>query len=410
MPGRDSGTLVVVGGGVAAVKAAATLRDQGFAGRVLVISDEPHLPYERPPLSKGYLQGTEQRDGVFVHPSGWFAEHDIDLRLGVRVTAVDRAAHTVVLADGAQVHYDALLLATGARARRLDVPGAEVGGVRYLRTLDDADRLKADLGRAGRVVVIGGGWIGLEVAAAARVAGAQVSVLEQGRLPLLRVLGPEVATIFADLHRAHGVDLRCAVVVSGVRSVDGALVGIELDDGTVVDADLAVVGVGATPNTELAEAAGLAVDDGIQVDEHLRTSDPDIYAAGDVANAYHPVLHRRLRVEHVTNARRQAVVAARSMLGLDASSDRLPFFYTDQYDLGMEYTGHAEPGGYDEVVIRGDVPNLRFVALWVADRRVVAGMHVNEWDSIGHIEALVLSGRQISADRIADPGIALQDL
>ena len=403
-------SLVIVGAGMAGVKAAETLRVEGFTGRVVLIGDEANPPYERPPLSKGYLQGTQERNGVFVHPKTWFAEHDIDLRLGRGARAVDPVAHEVALADGSRVRYDALLLATGSRPRPLDVPGSDVAGVRYLRTLDDADLLKADLARASRVAVIGGGWIGLEVAAAARLAGIEVCVLEHASLPLLRVLGPEVAAVFADLHRAHGVDLRCAVTVRRLRSAGGELVGVELDDGTAVDADLAVVGVGITPNTELAEAAGLVVENGIRVDEHLRTSDPDIYAAGDVANAYHPILHRHLRVEHVTNAQRQGPVAARSMLGMDAAASRLPFFYTDQYDLGMEYTGYAEAGGYDQVVLRGDVPGLAFVALWVADGRVVAGMHVNEWDSTKPIEALILSGRQIASDRLADPEIPLADL
>lgn len=233
---------------MAGVKAAETLRVEGFTGRVVLIGDESNAPYERPPLSKGYLQGTLERDGVFVHPITWFAEHDIELRLGGGARGVDPVAHEVALSDGARVPYDALLLATGSRPRQLDVPGSDVAGVRYLRTLDDAELLKADLARARRVAVIGGGWIGLEVAAAARMAGIEVSVLEQASLPLLRVLGPEVAAVFADLHRAHGVDLRCDATVSRLRSAGGELVGVELDDGTLVDADLAVVGVGITPD------------------------------------------------------------------------------------------------------------------------------------------------------------------
>ncbi len=398
--------FVIVGAGLAGVKAAETLRAEGFDGPVVLIGDEPVVPYERPPLSKGYLQGTEARDSFIVHPSDWFVEHDIDVRLGVGVTSVDRRAHEVMLADGARVPYDALLLATGSSPRRLDVPGSDVAGVRYLRTLADADLLKADLARARRVALIGGGWIGLEVAASARQAGVEVTLLERGDLPLLRVLGREVAGAFADLHRAHGVDLRCDVTVRGLRSQGGQLSGVELDDGTLVEADLIVAGVGITPNTALAEAAGLVVDNGVQVDEHLRSSDPDIYAAGDVANAYHPILGRHLRMEHVTNARRQGPVAARSMLGQEASASRLPFFYTDQYDLGMEYTGYAPPGSYDQVVIRGDVSALKFVALWVADGKVLAGMHVNDWDATKPIEALILSGRQIAAreaGRLRDP-------
>lgn len=402
--------IVIVGAGVAGVKAAETLRAEGFTGTVVLIGDEPNAPYERPPLSKGYLQGTQERDSVFVHPAAWFTEQDIDVRLGVGVTEVDRAAHEVVLAEGTRVPYGELLLATGSRPRRLSLPGADLEGVRYLRTLDDADLLRADLAQAGRIAVIGGGWIGLEVAAAARSAGLEVSILEQAPLPLHRVLGPEVATVFADLHRAHGVDLRCGVSVRRLVSAGGSLAGVELDDGTLVEADLAIVGVGITPNTELAETCGLEVANGIQVDEHLRTSDPDIFAAGDVANAYHPMLRRHLRVEHAANADRQGPVAARSMLGQDASDPRLPFFYTDQYDLGMEYVGYADPGGYDLVVIRGDVTSLRFVAFWVAGGAVIAGMHVNEWDATKPIEALIVSGRQVDPKRLADPDVPIADL
>ena len=260
------------------------------------------------------------------------------------------------------------------------------------------------------MVIIGGGWIGLETAAAARAAGLDVTVLEQAELPLLRVLGYDVAQVFADLHRDHKVDLRCAVQVAAITGVDGRVTGVKLSDGTHLDADLVLVGVGITPNAYLAEDAGLEVENGITVSEHLQTSDPDIYAAGDVANAYHPWLGRPLRVEHWANARRQGATAAKAMLGQDAVYDRLPYFFSDQYDLGMEYTGHVDPDGYDQIVFRGDVPGREFIAFWLAEGRVLAGMNVNVWDVTGHIEALITSRRGVDPSRLADPAVPLDNL
>ncbi len=406
---RTSG-IVIVGAGLAGAKAAETLRDQGFEGRVTLIGDERHRPYERPPLSKGYLQGTAEQESVFVHPASWYGTNAIDLRLDVRAKAVHASAHEVILADGERLAYDALILATGSSPRRLSVPGADRAGVHYLRRLDDSDRLRASFARAGRVAVIGGGWIGLEVAAAARTAGLAVTILELEQLPLLRVLGPRVAQVFADLHRDHGVDLRCEVRVEGILADAESVRGVELGTGEVVDADLVVVGVGITPNTALADGAGLDVANGIRVDEHLRTSDPDIYAAGDVANAYHPLLGRHLRVEHWANALHQGPVAARAMLGQDAVYDRLPYFYTDQYDLGMEYTGHAEPGSYDRVVTRGDIAGREFLAFWLDHDRVLAGMSVNIWDVTADIADLVRSGRPVQPDALADHDVPLTEL
>ena len=400
--------FVIVGASLAGAKAAETLRKEGFAGRVTLIGDELHRPYERPPLSKGYLLGSAERESVFVHPATWYAEHDVDLRLGTRATAVDARGHEVHLADGDPLRYAALLLATGSEPVRLTIPGADLDGVRYLRRLEDSEALKAAFAEVGRVVVIGGGWIGLEVAAAARTAGLAVTVLEAAALPLLRVLGPEVARVFADLHREHGVDLRCGVHVERILGAGGRVTGVELGGGEVVGADLVVVGVGIRPNTALAQGAGLAVENGVLVDAHLRTSDPDVYAAGDVANAFHPFLERRLRVEHWANAMRQGPVAARSMLGQDATYARLPYFFTDQYDLGMEYNGYA--GAEDRVVLRGDVAGREFIAFWLADGRVLAGMGVNIWDTTADVTKLITSRREVELDRIADPDVPLKDV
>jgi 3-phenylpropionate/trans-cinnamate dioxygenase ferredoxin reductase subunit len=406
---RRSG-CVIVGAGLAGAKAAETLRAEGFDGRVTLLGDEPDRPYERPPLTKGYLQGTAERESVFVHSAGWYDAHDVDLRLGVEVAVLDRVAREVVLTDGVRIGYDALLLATGSRPQRLHLPGADLRGVHYLRRLGDADALKEALASAHRVAVVGGGWIGLEVAAAARTAGLDVTLVEQTPLPLQRVLGPEVARIFARLHRDHGVGMHCRVELTRLLGTGGRLEAVELDDGSRVEADLAVVGIGITPTTALAEAAWLDVANGVRVDEHLRTSDPAIHAAGDVANAFHPLLGRHIRVEHWGNALHQGPVAARSMLGQDVVYDRLPYFFTDQYDLSMEYTGYADPGSYDEVVLRGDVRGLRFIAFWLSNGRVVAGMPVNTDRVVKDVDRLIRSGRRVDRRALAAPDVPIRDL
>lgn len=406
----DRRTFVVVGAGLAGAKAAQALREEGFDGRVVLIGDESHRPYERPPLSKGYLQGSSERDTIYVHPAGWYAEHRVELRLDTAVVAIDRSAHEVVTGTGTRLRYDKLLLTTGARPRRLPVPGSGLDGVRHLRTLDDSDHLRSAFRPGAEVVIIGGGWIGLETAAAARTAGAEVTVLEQAGLPLLHVLGSRVGTVFADLHRDHGVDLRCGVRVAAIRpaGTDPSTAGVvQLADGTELAADVVVVGVGAAPNVELARSCGLDVDDGVLVDEHLVTSDDDILAAGDVANAHHPLLHRRLRVEHWANALHQPATAARTMLGATASYDRLPYFFTDQYELGMEYTGHADPGSLDDVVIRGDVGTRQFIAFWLTGGRLTAAMNVNVWEVTEPIRELIRSGVRVDAARLANLDVPL---
>lgn len=402
--------FVIVGAGLAGAKAAEALRSEGFAGAITLVGDERDRPYERPPLSKDYLQGKSEREKVFVHPEQWYPEHDVTLMLGTRATALDPAAHQVTLGDGTTLDYDKLLLTTGSAARKLRIPGADLDGVHYLRRLGDSDRIRAAFERGGSVAVIGAGWIGLETTAAARAAGCPVTVLEMESLPLLRVLGPELAQVFADLHREHGADLRFGVHVEAIEGTDGKVSGVRLADGTTVPADAVLIGVGITPQVGLAEQAGLTVDNGIVVDASLRTSDPDVFAAGDVANAQHPRLGRSIRVEHWANALNQPAVAAKAMLGQDAAYDRTPYFYTDQYDLGMEYTGYVEPGGYDRVVYRGALGGREFIAFWVRGGQVLAGMNVNVWDVTDQIKALVESGRKVDLDRLADPAVPLDSL
>jgi 3-phenylpropionate/trans-cinnamate dioxygenase ferredoxin reductase subunit len=399
-------SFVIVGGGLAGARAAEGLREHGFEGPVTVIGAEEYLPYERPPLSKDYLTGKTDRDSMFVHNQSWYDRHRVDLVLGQPVTAVDRAARQVQLAGGSVLPYRKLLLATGASPRRL--PG--VDGVHYLRAIGDSDRLREILATGSRLAVIGGGWIGLEVAAAARQAGLEVTVLETLPLPLLRVLGPEIAAVFADLHTSQGVSLHGGVTIEEITSAGGRATGVRLADGTRIDADAVVAGIGALPNTSLAEEAGLEVRDGIVTSAALQTSDPDIYAAGDVARALHPRLGQHLRVEHWANARQQPLTAAAAMLGQDVRYQELPYFYTDQYDLGMEYVGYVGPDGYDRVVVRGDLQAREFIAFWLRDGRVQAGMKVNVWDVSDAIGNLIRSERPCDPDALADPGTPLGEL
>jgi 3-phenylpropionate/trans-cinnamate dioxygenase ferredoxin reductase component len=402
--------FIIVGGGLAGAIAAQTLREEGFDRRITLLGEESNRPYERPPLSKDYLQGNTDRDSIFVHPESWYADHAVELRLGAAVTSLDPALRTVTTATGVQLGYDKLLLATGSTPRRVSVPGADFDGVRYLRSVEDSERIKAGFARAQRVAIIGAGWIGLETAAAARNAGLDVTLLEASELPLLRVLGPEVAPIFADLHRDHGVDLRCEVAVAELTVGNGAVTGVILRDGSRIDADMVLVGVGITPNSQLAAEAGLKVDNGIVVDEHLRTSDPDIFAAGDVAHAYNPRLGRHIRVEHWANARRQGVTAAKAMLGQDAVDARPSYFFSDQYDLGMEYTGDLGPSGYDRVIFRRHADSRQVIVFWLHEQRVQAGMNINIWDVADDIERLVQSSRRLNVDDLANPGIPLASL
>jgi NADPH-dependent 2,4-dienoyl-CoA reductase/sulfur reductase-like enzyme len=402
-----AGPIVVVGGGLAAATCCETLRELGYDGSLVLVCAEPHLPYERPPLSKGYLMGADELDSVFVHPREWYDEHDVDLRLGTAATGLDLANRTVTLPEG-PVEFERLLVATGATVRRLPMADDSGARVAYLRTIEDSDRLKSTLRPGCRLAVVGGGWIGLEVAAAARTAGCEVVLVEAAEQPLLRVLGPELGAAFAGLHRDHGVDVRTGVSVTSIGS-SGSTAVLDLSDGSTATADLLLVGVGVQPNTELADAAGLAVDNGIVVDAHLRTSDPNVFAAGDVANAYHPVLDRHLRVEHWDNAIEQGRAAARSLLGDEQPYEHLPYFFSDQYDLGMEYVGNVGPDGYDEVVLRGDLAGRVFTAFWVKDSRVLAGMHANDWDAIDPIRRIV-EAKHVDLGALRDPAVPLDEL
>ncbi len=393
---------IIVGAGLAGAKAAQSLRREGYDGPITLVGAEAAAPYNRPPLSKEYLEESVARDSINVLSDGWYADHGVDLRRATTVSDLDPRLHRVTLSTGATLGYEKLLLATGSRVRRLRIPGAELDGVHYLRTVEDSDRIRRALTASRRIVIIGGGWIALELAAAARSHDVDVTVLERSRLPLLRVLGDEVAQHFAGLHLSHGVDLRCTVQVAGLSGYRGAVTGVDLSDGTHVEADAVFVGIGAIPRTELAEHAGLAVENGVLVDASLRTSHPDVFAVGDVANAWHPLLGMRVRVEHWANASWQPRVAARGMLGAETSYDRLPYFYTDQYDLSMEYTGYVGAGGYDRVVFRGDLESQSYIAFWLKGDRLLAAMNVNTPRVVRDLTALVRSGQRFDDGHLAD--------
>lgn len=404
---RATQTLVIVGASLCGAKAAETLRAEGFDGRVVLIGDETHRPYERPPLSKEYLRGEADFDSAAVHPADFYAEYEIELRTSTTVTALDPASRSITLSPGEQIAYSQLLLATGAAPRRLSVEGADLDGVLYLRNVDDADALRQMLTPEAAVVVIGAGWVGTEVAASARQLGAAVAMVELARTPLERVLGPEIGTIYHDLHANHGVDLHLGV---GVDAIVGsrAVEAVRLSDGTLLPATAVVVGVGVVPRTELAEVAGLAVDNGIVVDERLQTSVPDIFAAGDVANAYHPRYRARIRLEHWSAALNQGPAAARSMLGNDVVYDDTPYFFSDQYDLSMEYRGWAPD--FEEVAFRGDPVGGEFLCFWLRHGRVAAVMNANIWDAGDAIEALLRADRPIDSTRLADPDVDIAGL
>lgn len=404
-------SFVIVGAGLAGATAAKTLREEGFAGRIHLFGAERHHPYIRPPLSKGYLAGTDERASIEVVDASWYRDHEVDLQTGTRVTAVDRAASEVRTESGTTINYDRLLLATGSTPRRLPIAGADLPGVRVLRTVDDSEAIHRVIAQGGtRVVLIGSGWIGMEVAATARTLGNEVTILERDPVPLAAALGAELGGYFADLHRRNGVSIRASVAVDAIMGEHGRAVGVRLADGEVVPAELVIVGVGAAPVVDLAQDAGLEIDGGVVADASLRTSDPRISAAGDIAAAYHPIAGLRLRSEHWANALTGGAVAARAMLGQSVVHDAIPYFYTDQFDLGMEYAGFAPLTRDARIVYRGDPSSGAFVAFWVQGSRVVAGMNVNIWDVNESIQSLVRSGQAVDLRALQDDSVPLDDV
>jgi 3-phenylpropionate/trans-cinnamate dioxygenase ferredoxin reductase component len=408
MTATPTSTFVIAGAGLAGAKAAETLRAEGFAGRLLLLGDEGERPYERPPLSKAYLRGESDRDSLYVHQEEFYALHEIELRPSTPVRSIAPATRQLQLASGEQISYGRLLLATGAAPRRLALPGVDLDGVHYLRTRRDADALAAASAQAEHVVVVGTGWIGSEAAASLRQLGREVTLIGPDPAPLARVLGPEIGRVYRDLHADHGVRLQLGTRVTGFRG-HGRVEAVITSDGRTIDCDLVLIGVGAVPRTELAEAAGLPVRNGVLVNEQLQAvGAAGVYAAGDVAAAWHPRYQTYLRVEHWANALNQGPAAARNMLGVPPPYARLPYFYSDQYDLGMEYSGLAID--WDQVVVRGDLTAREFIAFWLKDQRVVAGMNANIWDVTESIQALIRSGRPVEPARLADPDIPLDQV
>ncbi|WP_099332950.1 NAD(P)/FAD-dependent oxidoreductase [Actinomyces minihominis] len=409
--------VVIIGGGLAGAKTAEALRKKGFAGTIDLVDGEDHLPYERPPLSKTYLAGEEPFEKALVHTGDWYGAHEVTLHQNRRATGIDIQARTVALDDGQVLPYDKLVLATGSAARHLPLEGAEASNVHYLRTVDDAEAIRATFGVGRRLVLIGGGWIGLEVAAVARTAGTAVTILEAGKLPLIQVVGEEVAEVFANLHRRHGVDLRTNVKVVGIETCDGMATGVRLEDGEVVEADAIVIGIGTVPRLDLAGDAGLAVDNGVLVDAELRTSDPDIFAVGDIANQDHPILGYRVRVEHWATALNQPKTVATTILGQSTPYTELPYFYTDQYgregnyELSCEYIGHVAQGVETRLVVRGDLDSLEFVAFWLdLDNHLLAVMPVNTWDVIDQVKGLIADRRMVDPAKLANSEVPYSSL
>src|SRR5580765_7487810 len=405
-------TVVIIGAGLAGARTAETLRTEGFGGPVILLGQEQHLPYDRPPLSKEVLQGKKEPDSAILHDADWYAAHDIDVRIGQVVTALDPAG-TVTLDDGSSIAFDTVVLATGSRARRLDLPGVELDGVFTLRTIDDSVALRDALSHKGDVVLVGAGWIGLEVAAAAREAGNAVTVIEPQETPLLGAVGKELGDVFRDLHEQHGVTFRFGDGVTGIVGDDGRVTGVTTKDGTTLPADVVVIGVGAQPNTELAVAAGLDVDGGggIVVDSSMRTANDKVYAVGDVARWDSPVLRYPVRVEHWANALNTGPVAGRAIAGSEPGNDLIPYFYTDQYDMGMEYSGDVPRDSGADLVIRGDLATREFIAFWVSpDSRVLAGLAMNTWDVIDPIKELIRSRAAVARTRLGAPSVPVTDL
>ena len=396
-------TIVIVGGGHAAGQAAASLRQENYEGEILVIGEEPHIPYQRPPLSKQYLSGEYDLDRVHLRPARFYESRDIDVRCGVRVERIDPDRQRVACSDGAEISYDRLLLATGARARRLSTTGGDLPGVHYLRTIADVDAIKEDFRPARRIVIVGGGYIGLEVAAVATKAGLAVTVLEMEDRILKRVTTPTMSAFYNDIHSEQGVEIRIGMRAESFAGSD-RLTGVVCSGGEVVAADLAVVGIGIEPNVELAQAAGLDCNDGIVVDEFTRTSDRNIFAAGDCTNHPNPLLGRRLRLESVPNAMEQSRVAAANLADNPKTYANVPWFWSDQYDLKLQMVGFSTEA--ERQVVRGDPGTRQFAVFHFDGDTLTAADAVNSAREF--MVARQLVGKRVDPAQLADPGADLK--
>jgi len=400
-------TFVVIGGGHAAGQAVASLRQEGFEGEIVVIGDEPFLPYQRPPLSKQYLSGEQGLDRVYLRPEKFYEERNITLKLGVRVESLDCDAHIVVTSAGETINYDKALLCTGSRPRLLNAPGIDLAGIHYLRGIADVDGIRAEMADAKTMIIVGGGYIGLEVAAVARTAGLEVSVLEMESRILNRVTTPAMSEFYTQLHEGRGVKILTDTAVSGFEG-DGRVSAAVTATGEKLPADIVIVGIGILPNVELAEAAGLDCDNGIVVDERCATSNLDVYAAGDCTNHPNPLLNRRLRLESVPNAMEQARVAAANLLGGDKSYAAIPWFWSDQYELKLQMVGFSTDA--DQEVLRGDPSSNQFARFYLENGVLVAADAVNSPKEFMACRQLVARQEKVDVDKLADSEVPIKEL
>jgi 3-phenylpropionate/trans-cinnamate dioxygenase ferredoxin reductase subunit len=391
-------TFVIVGAGLAGVTAAATLRDEGFDGRVVLVGDEPRLPYERPPLSKEYLRGERPLERIIVRPEPWFEEQDIDIRFGQSATSLDLNAHRVALASGEEIAFDRALLATGSRARRPDIPGVELHGVHDLRTVEDAERIRSAARPGARVALVGMGFIGAELAASLRSLGVEVTTIEHGKVPLRKAVGPEVGRVLEELHRDHGVTMHLGRSVEALVG-NGSFEAVVMDGGERVESDVAIIGIGASPNVELGAQLGVAPDRGILCDAELATADPRVFACGDVASHAHP-LFGRIRVEHFDNALKSGDVAARNMLGAGHVFDDVHWFWSDQYEHSIQSAGVADPAG--ELVVRGSLADRDFSAFRLDGDRVGSVVSLDRPRDVLDTRRLIARGHSVTADQLRD--------
>lgn len=396
--------MVIVGAGHAAGQAAASLRQEKFEGEIVIIGQEPHIPYQRPPLSKQYLAGEQGIERVYLRPEKFYTEKNITLKLSTRVESIDTEAKTVATDKGETIEYDKLLITTGSRPRILNIPGSDLTGIHYLRTITDVDTIRPEMAAGKKLLIVGGGYIGLEVASVGVSNGLEVHILEMEERILQRVTTPEMSKYYHDLHTARGVHVHTSTMVSGFTGT-GRLSGVTCDTGSF-EADLAIVGIGIIPNVELAQAAGIACDNGILVDEHCTTSDPYIYAAGDCTNHPNPLLDRRLRLESVPNAMEQARVAANNLCGGDKVYAAIPWFWSDQYELKLQMVGFSADG--DSQVVRGDKTNDKFAVFYLKDGVLVATDAVNSPKEFMICKRLI--GKKVDAAMLADPNADLKSL
>ena len=401
------GVVVIVGAGHAAGQVVASLRQKKHGGQIVLIGDEEHYPYQRPPLSKKFLAGKLSAERLYVKPPAFYDDPDIDVRLNTRVTNIDTSAKSVTDSSGQVTKYENLVIATGARVRKLDLPGSDLPGVHYLRNIQDVTAMQSRMQKRARMVIIGGGYIGLEVAAVAAGAGLQVSVVEMAERVMSRVVSEQVSNFYQEEHRKHGVDLRLATELAGFSGGE-SIKQVDLSDGSAIEADLVLIGIGVVPNVELAESAGIYVDNGIRVDDRCRTSVENVYAVGDCTNHPNNLLGRQLRLESVHNALEQAKTAASNICGDDLEYAQVPWFWSDQYDLKLQIAGISD--GYDRTVMRGDPADRSFSCLYLKDGRLIAIDSINAPRDFMQSKALIGNHAVISTDMLANVDIALKDM